>query len=875
VHRFVLPSLAILIVAGASAPSASTEDRAVAASAAATFEASIKPFLATHCYLCHNARLTTAGLNLEALASAGSVAHDPDAWDAVLLKLRSGEMPPEGARQPPDEAVQAAIAWIDRELVRADQTAKPDPGRVTARRLNRAEYNNTIRDLLGVDLRPADDFPQDDAGYGFDNIADVLSLPPVLMERYLAAAERVTRTALFGVEPMKPTLTRLQAPGRRVIESEAVPESYDASGLTLPNAAHVTYRVPVDGEYVIRAVAGGVRPRGSAPIDIALWIDGRQTMVESLDPASSASFSEERQDLGGKHVEFRARLTAGDRWIAAAIPRLYEGLPTVYNGPKPSPLVLPPLEFKPPPNAPPERVERMRKGFEARMAQKTPANAARVSYIEVLGPYEHSTAPSAASLRKIYTCGHLAGGHEGWCARRIVSSFARRAFRRPVTSAEVKRFTSLMAESTKAGDSFAEALSVALQAILVSPDFLFRIERPIATAQAVALPRTSPVAAAAAVGAFRPRPSHAPAAGSSATASALATDHARSPAASRIEPIGQYALASRLSYFLWSSMPDEPLMQAAAAGTLRRPAVLAAQVRRMLRDPRSAALVENFGGQWLQFRALESVAPDRERFPAFEDYLRLSMRRETELFFASIVREDRSVLDFIDAKYTFLNERLARHYGVPGVTGPEFRRVPLAGPQRSGVITHGSVLTVSSYSTRTSPVLRGKWILENILNAPPPDPPPGVPPLDEGDPALASASVRQQLEAHRKNPTCASCHRRMDPLGFGLENYDAVGAWRSEDGKFPVDSAGTLPDGRSFDSPEELKTILKADREYFARALTSKLLTSALGRGLERPDRQTVRTIARRVGAADYRFSSLVLEIVKSPPFQMRRGDTP
>ena len=492
---------------------------------------------------------------------------------------------------------------------------------------------------------------------------------------------------------------------------------------------------------------------------------------------------------------------------------------------------LPPLEFKPPPDATPERIERMRKNFETRMAQTLPANSARVNYLEILGPYNHATAPSPAGLRKIYTCGHLNGGHQAWCARRIVSSFARRAFRRPVTASEVDRFTSLMAESHRDADSFDEGLSVALQAILVSPDFLFRIERSPATAKAVA-------------------------------------------AKKRIEPLNQYALASRLSYFLWSSTPDEALMRAAAAGRLRQPQVLAAQVRRMLKDPKSSALVENFGGQWLQFRALESVAPDRERFPAFEDYLRLSMRRETELFFESIVRDDRSILDFIDAKYTFLNERLARHYNVPGVTGPEFRRVALIGPQRSGVITQGSVLTVSSYSTRTSPVLRGKWILENILDAPPPDPPPGVPPLDEGNVALP-ISVRQQLEAHRKNPTCASCHRRMDPLGFGLENYDAIGAWRTEDGKAPVDSAGTLPDGRSFHTPDELKNILKADQQYFARALTGKLMTYALGRGLERADRRVVRVIADRVAAADYRFSSLVLEIVKSPPFQMRRGDAP
>jgi hypothetical protein len=304
---------------------------------------------------------------------------------------------------------------------------------------------------------------------------------------------------------------------------------------------------------------------------------------------------------------------------------------------------------------------------------------------------------------------------------------------------------------------------------------------------------------------------------------------------------------------------------------LRKPDVLAAQVKRMLGDPKARSLVEEFGGQWLQFRALESASPDRERFPQFEDYLRLSMKRETELFFENIVREDRSILDFVNADYTFLNERLARHYAIDGVSGPEFRKVALADARRGGVLTQGSILTVSSYATRTSPVLRGKWILENLLNAPPPPPPPGVDNLDE-EKLGSAASLREQLEAHRKNAICAACHRRMDPLGFGLENFDAVGAWRTEDGKLPVDATGTLPDGRTFTGPAELKTILAAEREAFAKAVTSKLLTYALGRGLEPYDQRTVRTIARRLPEQDYRFSSLVLEIVNSTPFRMRKG---
>jgi hypothetical protein len=405
-----------------------------------------------------------------------------------------------------------------------------------------------------------------------------------------------------------------------------------------------------------------------------------------------------------------------------------------------------------------------------------------------------------------------------------MTDIAARAFRRPVTTRELDKYVALVHQAQETENSFEEGLAVGIQALLVSPDFLFRFERD--------------------------RPG-----------TAAASSH----------QITQHELASRLSYFLWASMPDAELRRLADAGTLRNPQNLAAQVRRMLRDPRSRALAEHFAGQWLQFRALESVTRDRERFPDFEDYLRLSMRKETELFVEHIIREDRSILDFIDGRYSFMNERLARHYGIANVSGPEFRRVDLTGSPRGGVVTHASVLTVSSYATRTSPVLRGKWILDNLLDAPPPDPPADVPNLDET--AIGtSASVRMQLEEHRKNPTCASCHRRMDPLGFGLENFDAIGAWRTMDGKLPIDSTGTLPDGRTFNGPEELRTILMTDRDTFARALTSKLLTYALGRGLERYDDKAVKLIAGRLPDRQYRFSALVLEIVNSLPFQSRRA---
>jgi hypothetical protein len=807
---------------------------------AAEFDATVKPFLEKHCYTCHGARKQEADLNLATYKTAAAIAHDPDKWDEVLLKLRTGEMPPEDDPRPDATELDVIVEWLEREVERLDRIATPDPGRVTARRLNRSEYNNTVRDLLGVDLRPADDFPQDDAGYGFDNIGDVLSVSPFLTERYVAAAERLTRTALFGVGTLKPSLARLQSSGRRIAEKTAVPAAYDITGFSLPNAFHATHRVPVTGEYDLRVYGAGVRPLGSEPVEIVLYVDGRQIGSQVLDPVGGASFESDRQDLGGKMREFRVRLTAGEHWFAGAIPRLYEGLPVEYDGPNPSKRPPPPPPvFTPPPKATPERIARMKKAFEERLKQKAPSNSARVGFIEVVGPYNYERGPSRGSLAKVYTCGHrdtarLRPGptrHGASCGWRIVSDFARRAFRRPVTARELEPYVALVRNAQREGDSLDEGVAVALQALLVSPDFLFRIER----------------------------------------GPSIEARHASPFQMNGTVALSQHELASRLSYFLWSSMPDDALLRAADKETLRQPAVLAGQVRRMLSDPKSQALVENFGGQWLQFRGLESVAPDRERFPDFEDYLRLSMRRETELFFEDVVRNDRSILAFIEAPYSFLNERLARHYGVSGVTGPEFRRVDLSITPRRGVLSHGSVLTVTSYSTRTSPVLRGKFILENILNAPPPDPPPGVASIDQA-PVAADASVRQRLEAHRTDATCAACHRRMDPLGFALENYDPIGAWRTQDGKQPVDAAGRLPDGRIFRGPEDLTNILASDRQFFARALTEKLLTYALGRGVESYDRSTVRNIARRVAANGYQFSTLVLEIVNSAPFQMRRG---
>ena len=792
------------------------------------FETVVRPFVAENCVPCHGFKKQKNGLNLEAFESVASLTDDHERWAEVVRKLRGREMPPEEEPQPPEHKRQAVAGWLARELDRIDRLTPPDPGRVTARRLNRNEYNNTIRDLLGVDVYPADDFPQDDAGYGFDNIADVLSLSPVLMEKYVSAAEKVSRIALFGPPVLKPTLTRLRSEGRRVRDTRVYPGDYDVTGLSLPNAFHAVHRVPVDGDYIIRVALGGVRPAGSEPVSVTVWIDEREVQTLTHDPDRAATFNDDRQDFGSQTLEFKLRLAAGDRRLAVAIPRIFEGLPVRFNGPNPSQrAVPPPREMRVPPNATPERLAQIRKQFEATQAEleKIPMNGVRVNTVDIGGPYAQAIGPSSASLQRIYTCGHGKAPHTAMCSRRIMTSLARRAFRRPVPAREIDSYLALVKHAQQQEGSLAEGLAVGIQAILVSPDFLFRLERD----------RVS--------------------------TSKKAAHH----------PISQHELATRLAYFLWSTMPDASLRRAADTGTLRNPRVLAAQVRRMLRDPKSQALAENFGGQWLQFRALESVTRDRDRFPDFEDYLRLSMRRETALFFEDVIRQDRRILDFIDGRYSFLNERLARHYGVPDVSGPEFRRVDLSDTPRGGVLTQGSVLTVSSYATRTSPVLRGRWVLDNLLDAPPPEPPADIPNLDDAK-IGTDVSMREQLAIHRTDPTCASCHRRMDPLGFGLENFDAVGAWRTVDGKFPIDATGSLPDGRSFDGPDELRAILKADHQAFEQALTSKLLTYALGRGLERYDKRTVSGIVSRLPEHEYRFSGLILEIVNSLPFQSRRS---
>jgi mono/diheme cytochrome c family protein len=767
------------------------------------YRQTIQPFFAKHCFACHTDK-KRGDVRLDQFQDEQALVKGVPTLEKALVMLRKKAMPPNNRPQPREDEVKPVLAWLDTYIARMDQQLPADPGPVLVRRLNRAEYNNTVRDLLGVDFHPAEDFPPDVPGNGFDNSAGNLSVTPALMEKYLTAAERVARTALFGPEAMKPERTPHQPffTADAFSTNKSVKFDYDETGMSLPSALHVVQRFPVEGEYRLRAILRGVRPPGSDPVQLGFWIDGKLVHEARVEVPTKVEAGRGPGELNGKWAEFRTRISAGEHWLSVTLLRMYEGLPPAYKGPKPA-------------------------NTTAGISRAT--DAFFPMYLDVVGPYEQAKGPSETSLKKIFTCGHVHGPHDAACARKILADLARRAYRRPVTDKEVEDLVRLVEAVQKDGDSLEEGLCLAIQRLLISPQFLFRIEKPLPANQEDAPYR-----------------------------------------------INQYELAIRLSYFLWSSMPDEELLRCAEEGKLRQPDVLEAQVRRMLKDARSSALVENFGGQWLQTRALESHTPDRTKFTEFTDYTRMSMKKETELFFEHILRADRSILDFIDANYTFLNQRLAEFYGIPGVKGHEFRKVDLTGTHRGGVLAQASVLTVSSYANRTSPVLRGKWILENLLNAPPPPPPPDVPVLDE-QAVGQSVSLREQLEKHRANPTCASCHARMDPLGFALENFDAIGRWRDKDGKLAIDPSGTLPDGRSFKSYEDLRALLTADPGAFTECLAEKLLIYALGRGLERGDRRAVKTIAEQAARDDYRFSRLVLAIVRSAPFQMlnERRNTP
>ena len=734
-------------------------------SADATFEKTVAPVFASTCSPCHNDQVMSGGLNIMAFTKPGSLTESREGWEIILRKVRSGQMPPKGVPRPAQ--LDAAIQYVQAAFDKADLSIKPDPGRVTARRLNRAEYTNTIRDLLDVDFHAEKSFPTDDLGSGFDNVGDVLTISPVLMEKYLSAAARIADRAIAASPLPKPLETQYAVKFKNVRRLD-------------PSTIEAPVRIEFDGDYEIHFGLQGERGADAKPVKLGFLMDGKllQTIVAETKPSGLVYFDPYSEE------KIRLFLPEGDHVFRAAF--LDDDFVKTLTG----------------------------KDLLDRKKNKFPDS------MTFLGPYPSKV--EKASRKKVLICDPNSGPA---CVERIVSTLARRAYRRPVTRKEITSLMKFTAMAKAEGQSPEQGIQLALQAMLVSPNFLFRIEHDL-----------------------DPRD------------------------ATRAHPVSDVELASRLSYFLWSSMPDDELLDLAEAGKLRAPGALDAQVKRMLADERSAALADNFAGQWLELRNLDVIKPDPQKFPAWGPELRDAMRTETRLFFDYVLRENRPISDFLDARYTFLNETLAKHYGIEGVAGPDFRRVDLATDQRGGLLGQASVLTVSSYPTRTSVVIRGKYILQNILGDPPPPPPADVPLLDEGSIGTA-ASLRQQMEKHRASPVCASCHNKMDPLGFGLENYDAIGKWRTMDGKFPVDASGTLPGGKSFSNPEELRVLLKADLSEFSRCLVEKMLTYALGRGLERYDNRTVDRLNRDLAASGYGLQKLIYEVVGSLPFQSRRGE--
>ncbi len=735
-----------------------------------SYETQVKPLLSDFCFDCHGGGTKKGGIVLDEYANTDAMMRDLDTWKRVAENVHNHQMPPEKKTQPTPAQRDLITAWVDREVFKCDCN-NPDPGRVTIHRLNRQEYNNTIRDLVGVDFSPADDFPADDSGYGFDNIGDVLSIPPVLLEKYLAAAEKIMDEAIVtgkGRTPVK------HFGKSRLTGGDTFGE--DAKILVSNSELTLTNNFLADGEYIIRTKAFG-QQAGKEPAKMGVLIAGKQI----------ATIDVKAEEKKPEYYETKARFKKGEERIAVSFLNDFYDEKVKNPNRRDRNLIIINVDIEGPLNVPPPLPP-----THTRIFTRLPAS-----------PQDRSAA-----------------------AREIVGNFARKAYRRPVTKEELDRLMVFDELAKKQGDSFEQGVKLALEAVLISPHFLFR-------------------------GEVQPSPDN--------------------PAS--VHPIDEYALASRLSYFLWSSMPDEELLSVAQKGTLRRD--LAYQVQRMIKDPKSHAFVQNFAGQWLQIRNLDLVTPDRKMFPDFTDQLRDDMRHETELFFENIMREDRSILEFLTADYSFINERLAKHYGIENIKGEQFQKISLKGSNRSGIMTQGSILTITSNPTRTSPVKRGLWVLENLLASPPPPPPPNVPPLkDDREGEAKSASLRERLELHRKDAGCAACHARMDPLGFGLENFDAVGGFRTVDAGFKIDPSGKLVSGEMFNGPTELNQILlNSKKDQFVNCIAEKMLTYALGRGMEYYDKCALESISKGVVANRYKFSALILEVVKSVPFQMRRGD--
>jgi hypothetical protein len=819
VRRVFLTGAAALAIAAATA--SNTVHTAGAGSAAAgqgsrpaqpaiSNAASAGALVTRYCAGCHNDRLKTGGLTLEASQLDKIDAH-AETWEKVVQKLRAGVMPPAGAPRPDPSAYESLTVWIEGALDRA-AVAHPQPGRRPAvHRLNRTEYRNAIRDLLDLDIDVASLLPADDSSYGFDNIGDILSISPTLLEAYLEAARRISQEAVGSPSLPRDTFTYRVSPD--------LTQDYRLDGLPFGTRGGmlVEHYFPLDGEYVVKAqllrsFIGGIMGLSEVH-QLEFSLDGHRVRVFPVggkkpaggdEPPQAERSSERPADAD---LEVRFTVKAGTHRVGVA----FLERPNVQGE-----------DFRPP----------YLRSYAVLSDFAT--GQPHVASVAITGPV-NGTPGDTPSKRRIFVCRPEQPSEvrqkpdttsERACARQILAKLARGAYRRPVNGEDLGPLLRFYDEGRSDG-SFDAGIERALRRLLVSPEFLARIERDPASAGPDSNYRVT-----------------------------------------------ELELASRLSFFLWSSIPDEPLLQAAERGRLRDPRVLREQVQRMIADPRAKALVENFAAQWLYLRNVPASRPDTQLFPDFDDNLRQAMRRETELLFDTVIRENRSIVELLSARYTFVNERLARHYGMANIYGSHFRRIELTDDDaRGGLLGQASILSVTSYPNRTSPVLRGKWILENILNAAPPPPPPDVPELEERGEDGKLLSMRERMVKHRANPVCASCHSRMDPPGLALEHFDAVGRWREvSESRTPIDATGTLPDGSVFDGPQELRSVLLRKPERFVSTLTHKLLTYALGRGLTHHDAPTIRAILRDAAADDYRFSNVVLGIVTSTPFQMRRS---
>lgn len=746
----------------------------------------VHSFVERNCLSCHDKDTKKGNLDLESVALAPT-GQQSEVWEKVARRLRTRQMPPPDKKRPDEAAYHKVLSRLESELD-ADAAKHPNPGRTdTLRRLNRTEYQNSIRDLLALDIDAAALLPKDESGHGFDNVT-VGTLSPTLLDRYISAAQKISRLAVGS-------------PGRVGGETFRMPpdlsqeEHMEGLPMGTRGGALISYTFPQDAEYEVQIRLTRDRNEEVEGLreshELKLLLDREQIGSFTVAPPKDRNF-----DKVDQHLKARVKVTAGPHQLGVTFLKM---------------AATPLLETK-------------REPYHARFnMHRHPRQTPAIYQVSINGPYDASGPGETPSRRRIFTAKASSPKDEEKCARQILTTLAHRAYRRPVTDADLQKPMEFYRKARAEG-GFEAGIESALSSILVSPQFLFRVE---------------------------PDP--------------------KGIAAKTAYRLSNLELASRLSFFLWSSIPDDELLASAERGELSRPAVLEKQVRRMLADDRSHSLAKNFAGQWLHLRNLESFTPDLRLFPDFDDNLRQAFREETELFFDSVLREDQSVLTLLKADYTFLNERLAKHYGIPNVYGSELRRVMTRDQGRGGLLRQGSVLAVTSYATRTSPVIRGKWILDNLVGTPPPPPPQNVPDLKDNT-VSATLSMRERLTEHRANPACASCHNMMDPVGFSLENFDAVGRWRVlEEGK-KVDASGGLPDGSKFNGVDGLEQGLLARPEIFASALTEKLMTFALGRGVETYDAPAVRKIVREAQLDNFRFSTIIVGIATSTPFIMRRS---